>query len=277
MTAGAFGDDVQSGTLRCTGCARSYPIDEGIPRFIDERDLEGPNRWSAGFYDKVAPWYLLVCRLAQGLAKPFGISRQDLVDRLDPAGTILEVSIGPGPMLPYFFARPGVERVVGLDISGGQLDHCRRFARRHSWPVELVMGLGEALPFADDSFDAVFHFGGINFFTGRPSAIQEMIRVAKPGRPVVISDETERGVRLFERVYPPFRRAFGAPREAVQAPTDLVPSETESLRLEYLWHGAIYRLSFRKPVWGGRALATPARRSAKLIRANAGRKIRAKE
>jgi ubiquinone/menaquinone biosynthesis C-methylase UbiE len=62
------------------------------------------------------------------------------------------------------------------------------------WKINgtLVHCEGENLPFADNSFDVVFHCGGINFFNDKQKAILEMIRVAKPGTKLQIVDETER-------------------------------------------------------------------------------------
>ena len=48
----------------------------------------------------------------------------------------------------------------------------------------------EELPFADNTFDIVFHNGGINFFNDKALAISEMLRVAKAGNKLLIADET---------------------------------------------------------------------------------------
>lgn len=56
--------------------------------------------------------------------------------------------------------------------------------------LSLVNGSVEDLPFADNSFDIVFHSGGINFFSDKAKVISEMIRVAKPGTKILITNET---------------------------------------------------------------------------------------
>ncbi len=56
--------------------------------------------------------------------------------------------------------------------------------------LSLVHGSAEDLPFADNSFDVVFHSGGINFFSDKAKAISKIIRVAKPGTKILITDET---------------------------------------------------------------------------------------
>lgn len=56
--------------------------------------------------------------------------------------------------------------------------------------LNLVSYAAEDLPFIDQSFDVVLHVGGINFFSDKKRAIEEMIRVAKPGTKIMIADET---------------------------------------------------------------------------------------
>jgi SAM-dependent methyltransferase len=103
------------------------------------------------------------------------------------------------------------------------------------------------LPFANDSFDVVFHVGGINFFSDRAKAIREMIRVAKPGSRILIADETEEHVKsAYERI-PVTSQFFKNRQEAVTAPIDLVPPEMREINLELLHGGRFYALTFRKP------------------------------
>lgn len=75
------------------------------------------------------------------------------------------------------------------------------------WPVELFLGNAEALPYRDNSFESVFHVGGINFFNDKRKAIEEMIRIAKPGARILIADETDKGVRT-RRSFPVFPAAW---------------------------------------------------------------------
>jgi uncharacterized protein YbaR (Trm112 family) len=242
------GERIEAGELFCTHCGKCYPIVDGIPHFIAYEELTGPNRRFARLYDWMSYGYLPVSQAAQAIGALFGISRRDLVKRLEPSGgRFLEVSIGPGVNLPYLFEMSGVDEVFGLDISLGQLQHCRAFCRRRGWPVDLFLGQAEQLPFQDETFDGVLHFGGINFFTDKCSAIQEMIRVARPGARIVIADETERVARMYDLTIPGFRRSFESKRERVNAPIELIPQDMENVQLDILWRGAVYCLTFSKP------------------------------
>ncbi|AEJ44043.1 type 11 methyltransferase [Alicyclobacillus acidocaldarius] len=100
--------------------------------------------------------------------------------------------------------------------------------------------------------------GGINFFTDPARAMQEMMRIAKPGTKVVVVDETERKVRsTYERV--PFVRRWFRDRGAlVGIPIHAVPKMAEDVRVQELDGGNLYGLTFRKPL--GADGQTPGRR-----------------
>lgn len=240
----------QAGQLICPNCVKDYPIVNAIPRFAGYETLSGLDRRFAGLYD----WFSIIYRLFSKVAFAFiGTSEEkarfEILDALEPCGTVLEVSIGPGVNLPYLREYPAVREIYGLDLSNGQLAQCRRFAQRNNWPVHLYQGNAEMLPFEDHAFDSVFHVGGINFFNNKKKAIEEMIRVAKPGAKIVICDENERGARGYEITLPGFKQSFQGSRDPVKPPVDLVPPEMIDLRLdEGAWKGWFYRLEFRTPV-----------------------------
>ncbi len=97
---------------------------------------------------------------------------------------VLEVGIGDGENLPLL---PTRWEIHGVDIARTQLEACRdRFPRMAG---RLAWAEGEALPFPDGTFDAVFSVGGFNFFRDPSQALREMRRVARPGATVVVADE----------------------------------------------------------------------------------------
>jgi ubiquinone/menaquinone biosynthesis C-methylase UbiE len=157
------------------------------------------------------------------------------------------VSIGPGVNLPYLVGRPDVGEIYGLDISLGQLQRCRNYVARKGWDVELHLGNAEQLPYQDNTFNGVFHIGGINFFNDKKKAIEEMIRVARPGARILICDENEKGARAYERFLPSFKRTLGSQREAIVAPVALLPPEMQEVRVFEVWNGWMYCIEFRKP------------------------------
>lgn len=239
----------QNGSLLCPACQKQYPIQDGIPHFAAYADLTSFNRRFAGLYD----WFSIVYRQFSRVAFAFigtteDEARFEILEKLEPCGKVLEVSIGPGVNLPYLREYPDVREIYGLDLSNGQLARCRSYANRMAWPVSLYQGNAEALPFQDNAFDSVLHVGGINFFNDKQKAILEMIRVAKPGAKIVICDEAERGARGFELTLPGFKQSFQGKREAVRPPLDLIPPDMQDVKLdETMWKGWFYSIEFRKP------------------------------
>ena len=246
---GADKDALQAGTLTCSRCKQDYPIADGIPHFIQPEKLTGFNRRFARMYNWMSWGYRLFSKVAFayiGMTEETG--RREVTDRLEPrGGRVLEVSVGPGVNLPYLVKRSDVSAVVGLDISLGQLKRCQSYVARKGWDVDLLLGNGEQLPVQDETFDGVFHVGGINFFNDKKSAIDEMIRVAKPGARILISDETEKGAQGYEKYIPGFKKSFGGTRKQIAPPIDLVPANMLETRVFDVWKGWLYCIEFRKP------------------------------
>jgi ubiquinone/menaquinone biosynthesis C-methylase UbiE len=242
---------VYKGILFCSHCERSFPIKRGIAHFIDPQELEGLNRSFARGYNRFSHVYDLFIRMGFLAFGGDRRARKEILDRLDlNGGRILEVSIGTGANLPYLFESPGVGKVYGLDISFGQLARCRRLIRERGWPVDLFLGTAEALPFKAGSFDSVFHIGGINFFSGKKKAIDEMIRVAKPGSKIVIADESEQVAQNLARISG-FLHSSQGKKVDTAVPVHLVPETMKEIKVDGIWkaHGQYhgYCLEFRKP------------------------------
>ncbi len=242
-------DPCLTGNLYCKACSTNYSILDGIPYFIEPENLNSPNRrlsrmrdwfsWGYAPFSKVAFTYI-------GIDEASG--RREITDQLEPrGGKVLEVSVGSGSNLPFLVSRPDVGEVFGLDASPGQLRRCQSFLRKKKLAADLFLGNGEKLPFREASFDAVFHVGGINFFNNKKAAIDEMIRVAKPGARILIADETQKGVLGYEKFFPGFKNAFGGSRELIAPPLELVPPKMVEKRVFEVWKGWLYCLEFRRP------------------------------
>jgi ubiquinone/menaquinone biosynthesis C-methylase UbiE len=161
-----------------------------------------------------------------------------------PGARVLDVSVGTGADLRFC---PRDAAYFGVDISPGMLRRCQRNLRRWRMEAELFRALAEALPFRDETFDAVFHAGGINYFSDKSTAVREMVRVARPGAKIAIVDATERLSRAYEKV--PIARRFVQERGDVMAPpVEAVPTGMEEVRLAEVCSGELYCLTFRKPV-----------------------------
>lgn len=92
--------------------------------------------------------------------------------------SVLDIACGTGIVAREARRRVGKSgRVVGIDVNPGMLT----VAARMMSDIEWVEGVAEQLPFADDQFDAVVSQFGLMFFASRTAALQEMLRVLKPG------------------------------------------------------------------------------------------------
>ncbi len=227
-----------------------FPIRDGIPVFLKPEELTGSNRkynhlyeTIGGFYDDAQRvWYTL-----RGVDQDAHFLSYFPLLEVKPGDLVLETSVGTGLNFKYL---PRGIKLFGLDLSPEMLANCETNLRRWQLDADLFLGNAESLPFADSSFDVVFHVGGINFFNDRAKAIHEMIRVAKPGSLILIADETEEHVKdTFEHM-PIASGYFQGRKEAVAAPIDLVPPQMQEIHLESLLNGRFYALTFRKPAPG---------------------------
>jgi ubiquinone/menaquinone biosynthesis C-methylase UbiE len=225
-----------------------FPIRNGIPVFLKPDELTGSNQKYNQLYETIGGFYDSTQKFAGALL--YGGSDHIFVSYLrwleiKPGDRVLETSVGTGLNYKYL---PRDVNLFGLDLSAAMLENCQANLHRWDMDAELFHGNAESLPFTDDSFDVVYHAGGINFFNDKAKAIQEMIRVAKPGSRILIADETEKHVKDTYERSPVASGYFKDRKDSVAAPIDLVPPEMEEIHLETVWAGRFYALTFRKPI-----------------------------
>ena len=236
--------ELDGNTLRNTATGRVYPIRDGIPLFVST--VTGPNLKYQHLYDRIAPGYDLAERLYRWVARKPDYRPEYLRElEITEGSRVLEVSVGTGANLRYL---PESIDFYGLDLSWGMLKKCQSNLMRWHRRAHLFHGEAERLPFQVESFDCVFHVGGINFFTDKTRAIKEMIWVAKPGTKIVIVDETEKTVRDHYQKSPAIRSHFEPGSEKVFCPIDLIPPEMTEIKAREIAAGKLYCLTFRKPL-----------------------------
>lgn len=228
-----------------------FPILDKMPVFQRPEDLNGQNRKYNRLYETIGGFYddsqRVLCALAGMDRDAYVMSYMGLLE-VKPGDRVLETSVGTG--LNFKYLPRGIRR-FGLDLSHEMLMRCQSNLRRWNMQADLVLGNAEALPFADERFDVVFHVGGINFFSDRAAAIREMIRVAKPGSLLLIADETEEHVKEAYETIPYTREFFKGRESAVAAPIDLIPDAMEEVQVKIIrisGKNRFYALTFRKPV-----------------------------
>jgi demethylmenaquinone methyltransferase/2-methoxy-6-polyprenyl-1,4-benzoquinol methylase len=116
---------------------------------------------------------------------------------LETDDKVLDIGCGTG------FATEGllneVETVYGLDQSIHQLEKAyAKFGRKG--PVKFHRGDAERLPFKDDTFDAVWSSGSIEYWPNPVDAIEECRRVTKPGGKVLIVGPDYPNSTVFQKM-----------------------------------------------------------------------------
>ena len=118
---------------------------------------------------------------------------------------VLDVACGTGVLAREAAERVGDSRLVaGVDPGPGMLAVASELAPDIDWHH----GRAESLPFPDSCFDAICCQFGLMFFSDRPQALREMIRVLRPGGRLAVAvwDDLENSaaysveVRLIHRV-----------------------------------------------------------------------------
>jgi ubiquinone/menaquinone biosynthesis C-methylase UbiE len=171
--------------LVCTACAARLPIDDDI--LIVKNQTSDNNQVAQGFYDsplwpkfRFWEWFTWFCNGGERRARNRVLRHLPTTPELH----LLDVAVGDGVYLEWL---PRDWQIVGVDISRSQLDACRR--RAAGRPVWLAQCEAEELPLESNQFDAVLSIGAFNYFNDPEGSLREMVRVARPGAPIVVSDE----------------------------------------------------------------------------------------
>jgi len=103
-----------------------------------------------------------------------------LVEAKNPKSA-LDIATGTGD-LAISLAKTGATEIVGLDISEGMLAVGRKkiAAEKLSQKIKMVQADSEALPFEDNSFDAITVAFGVRNFENLEKGLAEILRVLKP-------------------------------------------------------------------------------------------------
>jgi SAM-dependent methyltransferase len=122
-----------------------------------------------------------------------------IIERLD-IGTgdrVLDVATGTGN--GALVAAERGARVSGLDLTPKLLGIAAERAAEAGVEIDLAEGDAEALPYDDDSFDAVISMYGVMFAPNQQHAAGELVRVCRPGGRIGIAAWTPEGTigKLF--------------------------------------------------------------------------------
>ena len=231
--------------------AENLQQENGIFVYMNNDFVSGDNHkymkmydWMSYVYDFGEKW---IGRLKYG--KGINLMRTELMSRLEWRNNIsvLYVSIGTGTDLHYIPKNIDLKTIdmVGADISLGMLKKCKNKWHKKT-KLTLVQCPAEELPFADNTFDIVFHNGAINFFNDKARAMNEMLRVAKPGSKILVADETADFVEAQYKKSVFSKSYFEGKTVATHEIEQCIPASAEEIKTELFWDNRFYGITFRK-------------------------------
>ncbi|HET8753526.1 MAG TPA: bifunctional demethylmenaquinone methyltransferase/2-methoxy-6-polyprenyl-1,4-benzoquinol methylase UbiE [Salinimicrobium sp.] len=97
--------------------------------------------------------------------------------------SILDIATGTGDLVINLAKETKASKLVGLDISEGMLEVGRKKIEKEGFSdkIEMIQADSEAMPFPDNSFDAITVAFGVRNFENLEKGLSEILRVLKPG------------------------------------------------------------------------------------------------
>jgi ubiquinone/menaquinone biosynthesis C-methylase UbiE len=134
------------------------------------------------------PWNLVADGYAETNMRVFELFAEEAIaaSKLKPNSTVLDVACGPGT-LALKLARTA-SKVHGIDFSESMLAIFKKKIEQAGHDnIALHCGDAQALPYADETFDAAFSMFGLMFFPDRKRGFAEIHRTLKPGGSIAIT------------------------------------------------------------------------------------------
>ncbi len=171
-----------------------YKIIEDIPHFVTKEDLQDSDLDALRYYEKEANVYDKYLPLT---FSTFGANeleiRKQLVDllKIKKSDRILEIGCGTGRDTELISEQLGSEgNLFAQDLSPSMLNLTVSRLANSEKKIHFAVANASFLPFPDNFFDSIYHFGGLNTFSDIPRTFNEISRVTKSGGRVVIGDES---------------------------------------------------------------------------------------
>jgi len=177
-----------------------YAHDEVLPFSGSGQDKK---QQVADMFDDIAPKYDFLNRfLSLGIDVGW---RKKAIKRLEKTRPqqILDVATGTGDVALMTYKMLHPEKITGVDISPGMLQMGREKITRAglSEKIELRQADSAALPFEDNSFDAITVAFGVRNFQDLEKGLSEMRRVLKPGGKLIVLEFSRPRNVVFKGLY----------------------------------------------------------------------------
>jgi len=156
----------------------------------------------AKMFDNIAPKYdFLNHFLSMGIDKLWRKKVVNYLKKYRPE-TILDIATGTGD-LAITSLRIKPEKVIGIDISQEMLNVGKVKIKKKGIEdkIELHKGDSENIQFGNESFDAAMVAFGVRNFENLQKGLQEIHRVLKPGKPLVVLEFSKPKVFPVKQIY----------------------------------------------------------------------------
>ena len=148
--------------------------------------------------------------------------------------SVLDIGAGTGVMSEFAYKCNEKLKFTAVDPAEGMLKYAPEYLETH-------VGTAEALPFEDDSFDAVFMGESLHHFHDIDAALAEVVRVLKNGGRLFIYD-FDRGTFLGKCVCS-MEKVFGEPANFYEPNTLKEELESHGFSVTVMKHGWRYTVS----------------------------------
>ncbi len=219
-------------------------IKEGFPIFFNFKsmhpsDLKSKTEYDTSFknYDDNLDFFYSTLGIK---AETFDKSLVSLLD-LKQHHKVLEVGAGTGEHTKFIAKKIGEKNTIyASDLSIYMLKRLSSKIKRKNISLSLINA--SALPFPNQMFDRVFHFGGLNNFGDVKKALKEMTRVTKVGGVVIVGDEgmapwlkdTDFGKMLITS-NPLFKNKI---------PIESIPENARDVMIKHVANGTFYIIKY---------------------------------
>lgn len=233
-------------SYRC-GSGHVFPIRAGtnIPVFLTAPPpaCEYSAVDAAEIHDNALRWLFATFRADEATFRRRLVSRLQLT----PGQKVLITGAGAGNDLPFVAeALDGEGEIFAQDIAAQMLvAGQQRYAQQLSGSklrIEFSVSDAMNLPFADQYFDAAYHFGGINLFPDIAKGLSEMARVVRDGGRIVVGDEGVApwlaGTELHDML------VKNNPLYACKVPLSAIPTTARSVKLSWELSNCFYVVEY---------------------------------
>jgi SAM-dependent methyltransferase len=160
----------------------------------------------AGWWERVMVPKLIGCACAQPQIMK---ARSRIVPKAE--GDVLELGCGGGINMA-FYDPARLKSFSGVDPSAGLLDRSRDAAQAIGIEADIRGGVGEAIPFASESFDTVLCTFTLCSVDDQKQVLAEMRRVLRPGGKILFLEHgsaPDEDVRKWQRRIEPIWKRIG--------------------------------------------------------------------